>query len=358
MVGMKAGTLALIYILLWLGHRSIYIFFAGSIGAEALVMTALTVPLVRAGRIGLRGLDVKLFRAAACFGAPLVIYELANVILDSGDRFLVRRYLGGESLGYYSVAYNISGYVYQLVLVPLNLALVPMYMKLWTTKGPEKTVAFLSRGLDVFLLFGTGLLSVIIAIAQDLVVVLASGKYRGSGDLVSIVAAGLLIYATLAFVAAGLLIYKKTLTMVVQVACAAAVNLVLNVILLPMMGIRGAAIATLLGYALCILLLSRSSFRILPLRLDVPAMGWYLCAGTLSVLGSLRVDMGRPLANVVVRGIVTVIMYFGCLALTHQYVRNLAAGLMLRIGDGHLLSRRRWWGRLAAGRRETTGIDL
>src|SRR5262249_31016857 len=158
-------------------------------------------------------------------------------------------------------------------------------------------------------------------------VVLASSKYHSSGQVVSIVAAGLLIYATLAFVASGLLIYKKTLTLVVRVACAAAVNLTLNVILLPIMGIQGAAIATLLGYAFCILLLSHGSCRILPLQLDVSAMGWYLCAGALSVIASLRVEMARPLLNVVVRSVLALVVYFGCLALTNHRVRSLAIGL-------------------------------
>src|SRR5262249_60522243 len=140
----------------------------------------------RAGWIVPRRLDLRLFRMAVTYGAPLIVYELSSIILDSGDRFLVRRYLGAELLGQYSVAYNIAGYIYQLVLVPLNLAIVPMYMKLWTTKGPEKTVEFLSRGLDLFLLLAVGMLTAVLVTAQDVVIVLASDKYRDSANLVSI----------------------------------------------------------------------------------------------------------------------------------------------------------------------------
>jgi O-antigen/teichoic acid export membrane protein len=334
MMSIKAGTLAFIYMLLWLGHRNVYVFFAGAIGAEAAVVTALIVPLFRHGWVVPRRLDLGLFRTAACFGAPLIVYELANIILDSGDRFLVRRYLGGQLLGYYSVAYNIAGYTYQLVLVPLNLALVPMYMKLWTTKGAEETVKFLSRGLDLFLMLAVGLLCTITVTAQDIVIVLASGKYRGSAGLISIIAAGLLIYATLAFVAAGLLIYKKTFTMVLQITYAAAANLALNCLLLPVMGIRGAAIATLLGYALCILLLGRSSFRILPLRLQGARMARYVFAGAISVLAVLRLDLGRPLLNVMGRGLLSQAIYFAIIAVSDRRLREEASGLGRRLRKG------------------------
>jgi O-antigen/teichoic acid export membrane protein len=331
MISMKAGTLAMIYLLLWLGHRNVYVFFAGAIGAEALVVTFLIVPLFRNEYVTPRRIDLGLFRTAACFGAPMIVYELANIMLDSGDRFLVRRYLGVELLGYYSVAYNIAGYTYQLVLVPLNLALVPIYMKLWTTKGPEKTVEFLSRGLDLFFLLAAGLMCTIVVTAEDLVIVLASGKYRGSGNLVSIVAGGLLIYATLAFVAAGLLIYKKTLTMVLQVSYAAAANLVLNCLLLPIIGIKGAAIATLLGYGLCILLLGRSSFRILPLRLRYTRMVRYLFAGTVSSIVALRIDLGRPLLNVIARTVVSLVIYFAIILLADRHLRNEGVELLRSI---------------------------
>lgn len=310
MIGIKAGTLAVIYLLLWLGQRGVYVFFAGSIVAEGLVVGVLVAPLFRAGWISPRRFHFQFFRMAASFGAPLIVYELASIILDSGDRFLVRRWLGAEMLGRYSVAYNIAGYTYQLVLVPLNLALVPMYMKLWTTKGRDATIDFLSRGLDIFLLLAGGLMSAIVVTAPDVVVVLASRKYQGAGSLISIIAGGLLIYATLAFVAAGLLLEKKTLTMMAQVAYAAAANLLLNVILLPRMGIKGAAIATLAGYALCIFLLGRRSFQVLPLRLEYGRMARYLMAGLIAVIAAAGLDLGRPLLNAPVKAMVCITVYF------------------------------------------------
>lgn len=327
MICIKGGTLAVIYLLLWLGQRGVYVFFAGSIVAEGIVVGVLVAPLFRTGSISLRKFDFQFFRVAASFGAPLIIYELASIILDSGDRFLVGRWLGSEMLGQYSVAYNIAGYTYQLVLVPLNLALVPMYMKLWTTKGPEMTIEFLSRGLDLFLLLAGALMCTIIVTAPDVVVVLASRKYEGTGALISIIAGGLLIYATLAFVAAGLLLEKKTLVMMAQVAYAAAANLILNVILLPRMGIKGAAIATLIGYALCIFLLGRRSFRVLPLRLDFGRMGRYLIAGLVAVMAAARLNLGRPFLNVPMKGLVSVTVYFLIVFLGDPRIRTEARDL-------------------------------
>ena len=331
MISIKAGTLAFVYILIWFGHRGVYVFFAGAIGAEALVVAVLIFPLFRRGCLAPHFFNRQLFVMAASFGAPLVVYELSNIVLDSGDRVLVRQFLGGESLGRYSVAYNIAGYVYQLVLVPLNLALVPMYMKLWRIKGRQETIEFLSRGLDLFILLAAALMSTIIVTAEDAIVVLASEKYRGSGSLVSMIAAGLLIYAMLAFFAAGLLIFKKSFVMVRQVSYAAAANLALNCLLLPLMGVRGAALATLLGYVLCILLLARSSSPILPVRVEPRRLIRYLCAGSISVWVTSFLAMERPLPNLLCRCVINLVVYFAVLTLVDRSVRNEAIRLLERV---------------------------
>jgi O-antigen/teichoic acid export membrane protein len=325
MIGTRAGTLALICLLLWLGQRTIYVFFAGAIGAEAAMVIALSIPLFRRGLLSVRLVDFSFFRTAAVFGAPLIVYELGNIILDSGDRLLVRRYLGAELLGYYSVAYNMAWQVYQLVLIPLNLALVPLYMKLWSSRGRAKTVEFLSRGLDWFAMIAAGLLCIIAVTARDFVIVLASAKYREASGLISTIVAGMLIYATLAFVSAGLLIDKKTFTMVRQVAYAVAANLLLNCVLLPVIGLQGAAIATLLSYALCIFLLARASFRVLPLRVEAGRAVRYIIAGAVSAGLTSRIEFGNRFVDLVSKGLLSVVLYVGFLALIDRHFRQLLA---------------------------------
>src|SRR5262249_17036102 len=127
-VAMKAGTIAAVCLLLAFGGRSPRTYFAGAIAVEGATVALLTIWLLRRGLIGRAGIDWSLTRNALGFGAPLAVYELAGVVLDSGDRFLVRHYLGLQPLGLYSVAYGLSSYVNDVLIAPLNLALVPLYI--------------------------------------------------------------------------------------------------------------------------------------------------------------------------------------------------------------------------------------
>lgn len=79
---------------------------------------------------------------------------------------------------------------------------------------------------------------------------------------------GLLVYSLHMFVFPILAVQKKSMMLAMTFLYAAIANILMNLILLPIMGIDGAALATLLSYVLFLALLARAAFRYLPL--DIP----------------------------------------------------------------------------------------
>jgi O-antigen/teichoic acid export membrane protein len=330
-VAMKAGTIAAVCLLLAFGGRSPRTYFAGAIAVEGATVALLTIWLLRRGLIDRAGFNWSLTQKSLAFGAPLVAYELAGVVLDSGDRFLVRHYLGAQPLGLYSVAYGLSSYVNDVLIAPLNLALVPLYMRLWKNEGPARTREFLSAGLDLFLMVAVGVLAAACALSRDGILLLASSKYRGAEALMPMVVAGLLLYASNSFFSSGLWIHNQTMTMAKLLIWSAATNVGLNVLLLPRMGLQAAALATLISYALCTVLLCRASFRTLPLRVDGKAIAKYSLAAGASWAVASRIELGTPLMNLLARGATVMLVYGGLLCAIDKRVRAFAAGLVARL---------------------------
>ena len=327
-VTLKAATIAAVCILLPFFGGSPRTYFTGIIGVEGAAVAFLTVWLIRRGLIGWARFDWPLARKSVTFGVPLVAYELSSLVLDSGDRFLVRRYLGPQALGLYSVAYGLSSYVNEMLLVPLGLAMIPICMRLWNTEGPERTAEFLSTGLDLFLMAACGILAGVCTLSRDGVLLLASSRYSGAERIIPMLVGGLLLYTTYIFLSAGLLIQKETMTMARLLFWSAAANIALNVFLLPRIGLAAAAVSTLLSYALCILLLGRASFRVLPLRFFPKAFCKYLAgAGAAWALAS-RIDMGAPLPNILARGGTVILTYGGLMFLLDRRVRRQVAWLL------------------------------
>src|SRR5262249_14116312 len=149
----------------------------------------------RRGLLHWTSVDRSMLTAGLAFGAPLILQELAGAILDTGDRTLVRAYLGGDALGQYTVAYGLAGYVNTLMMGPLGLAILPIYMRIWRSEGKEKTVEFLSIGLDTFLMASAGIFALATVACRDAVDLLASAKYHAAAPLIPTLVAGMLIYS-------------------------------------------------------------------------------------------------------------------------------------------------------------------
>lgn len=330
-VAIKAATIAGVCVVIPLAGASARSFFLGAISVELLAAGTMAGLLLRRGVVRLGSFDWRFFSASLSFGAPLVVYEVATIALDSGDRVLVRHYLGGDALGRYSVAYGLSSYVNDLLIAPLNLALIPLYMKLWSRDGREKTVDFLSRGLDLFLLVAAGAFALAVAGARDAVTLLASAKYAGADRLIPLLVAGLLIYTTHVFLSAGLLIHRKTLTMAKRLVLAAALNIGLNCYLLPRIGLMAAAIATLASYLFCVLLLGQASARVLPLRVDWGALARYGLGCTVACLTVSMVQFANPFIDLFARCGLSLLSYAGTLALLDGRVRGLTAEVIDRM---------------------------
>jgi O-antigen/teichoic acid export membrane protein len=215
------------------------------------------------------------------------------------------------------------------LIAPLNLALLPIYLRLWRTDGPGKTAEFLSVGLDLFLMAAVLVLAVSTATAHDAVTLLASSKYSAVDGLIPIIIAGLLVYTTHLFFAAGLLIHKNTRVMALLLVVSAVLNMALNCILLPRYGLKMAAIATLISYLVCVILLARFSLTILPLHIEIRAVVRYALAGVSAWFVASRLSFEVQAVSLVIRGIVVLGVYAGLLFLFDRRLRAMA-GYVLR----------------------------
>jgi O-antigen/teichoic acid export membrane protein len=287
----------------------------------------LTVPMLRRGTLAISRFDTSSFVAMFSFGIPLVVNEVAYVFLDAADRALVQRYLGATELGMYAVAYGLASMIQGFLMTPLNLAVLPMYMRLWSAGEREKTINFLSTGLDLLILGSAGLFAVVSATAHDLVILSASSKYVGADELIPPIFAGLLIFTSYFFVNAGLMIGKKTARIAGVMAASAVVNIALNCALLPHMGLRGAALATVLSYAFCIGLMALVSFRELPLRIGWKHIAGYGIATAAALTGSALVHPKAALVSAVTKAAVSAAIYSTVLFLIDPRVRRMASVL-------------------------------
>lgn len=321
----------LLLALLW--RTDVLAFLWGTLFGEGLVVLAATFVLQRYRKVQISRLSWGLLKELMKFGAPLAACELAKIALDFSDRFLVQFYLGAKAVGYYAATYNIASYLQNALVVPLGLALQPIYMRLWTTQGETATINFLSKLMKNYVLLAGAVICTVTVCSADAITMLASSKYREAHRLLPLVITGLMIYGIHLFLNAGLFIHNRTGMVAVLVTLSCVLRIALNCALLPAIGVQGAAIATLVSYLGFVAGMAWVSNRYLPLRMPYVA-GLKTVACGAAVLGLVRFDVGGPFVNCLTRGAAAVLVYGSLMCVLEREIgQTILAGVRrLRCG--------------------------
>lgn len=321
----KTLVTAVICLLLFFWHKSVFAFFLGMVAVESAVLLQYWPFLVRRRLLSPKMVSPDFFRSAVVFSFPLMAAEISWVVLDAGDRFFVQRFLGAQALGFYAAAYGIATYWQEVLMAPLQLALFPICMKLWADKGLRDTQQFLSRSFDQFLMGAVALVCVAIVTSHDVVVVLASRKFQEAHSLLPYLVIGLVLSAVTIFFRPGLLIHNRACKIAAATVYACILNIGMNIILLPRIGIAGAAIATMVSYGAMVFFLAYESLKVLPFKLELAAFVRYAIAGAAVAWPVSRLALPTPLLSAVVKGGLIVVLYAAILWVADQRVRGLIA---------------------------------
>lgn len=276
-------------------------FFTGLLVAEGITTLVILWQLRRLVPWRLSAPQRELLRQLLLFGLPLVGFELTNILLAFGDRAVVRALVGEEALGHYSAAYNLGDTLQKFLMFPIALSVQPMYMRLWAEEGPEATADFLSKAASFFFLLSIPAVVGVTAVREPLLLLLAGQEYLDGANVLPLSFGGYMLYGGYAVLAAGLFLHKKTARTSVAALVAAAANLGLNLLLVPHMGILGAAVATAIAYTGLLVALCVMSFRLLPFALPWGALLRFSLISALMYASIAWIELGQPLWTLVAR---------------------------------------------------------
>jgi O-antigen/teichoic acid export membrane protein len=191
-------------------------------------------------------------RRALSLGAPMAAAALSMFVLNAGDRIVLQRMLGSAAVGRYQIAYTV-GSVGILMMAFLNQAWLPRILAVADADARWQLVAA-SRDRLLRLLVPSVIALVIVApIALELV---APERYTPRSLVVVVfwVAIAAFPVADCAASSRALLALRRPLPLALCTLVAAVANIVLNIALIPSLGLAGSALATAVAFSLQALL--------------------------------------------------------------------------------------------------------
>jgi O-antigen/teichoic acid export membrane protein len=222
-------------------------YFAGVAALQAVAALVALGSIAEARRLG----SLVDFRRSLAVGLPTIVHSLALYALAAGDRGVIERLEGLDAVGRFQVAYALGAIVLSL-LFAINFAWSPIVYgspeeRRWQVLAETREPLFGVAGLAV----------AVIAIGAPVgLAVAAPGSYSPEElvPVTSIVALSGIPMVLYLSHAHAIIWHGKTIALAFATPTAAALNIVLCLVLIPPLGLEGAALATVIGYCVLALL--------------------------------------------------------------------------------------------------------
>ncbi|MEM9739391.1 MAG: polysaccharide biosynthesis C-terminal domain-containing protein [Pseudomonadota bacterium] len=240
----------------------------GLLTARSVVAVREGIWLARAAKGGRASLHES--QAWFAYGAPVAAALVLDIVLSASDRFLIAAFLGEAAVGAYAAGYGVADKTVLMLCAWPAIAASPLLMARFEAAGAT------AAGKSAKALITTVLLTALPA-ATGLALVAQPLSEAMIGTALRDQAAAIIPWIAFAGLLNGLLVYvasepfqltRRTGLRAGLMLVPAILNIGLNLVLLPLLGMMGAVYATVISYGVGLVLLAAIGNRLV--QLDWP----------------------------------------------------------------------------------------
>jgi O-antigen/teichoic acid export membrane protein len=205
--------------------------------------------------------DRRLFREMNRFGMPLVPSALALWVIAFSDRFFIATFKGQTEVGHYSIGVRVASAIL-LLLVAFRTAWPAFAYSIEDDRQARRAYAFVLT----YVLYITCWASLALTLLSPWLVRLLTSRpeYLSGSKVVGPLAFAGAAWAAYTVVAIGVGRARRTQFNWVVTGVAAAVNVAMNLILVPRYGMIGAAVSALTAFTVMFALMTVHAQRVYP----------------------------------------------------------------------------------------------
>jgi len=212
-------------------------------------------------------------------GTPLVM-----AMFRMTDRWMIRRFVGLDAVGVYSVAQNITMPIYQMGMIVSNV-LMPNLSSLWSADKKDEAVKTMETGVKFTTLVLFSIALFVSAIKRPLISLLFRDEYLPAVGVINFALSFFILRSIHSVLGSYAGLIEKTIINFTGAGVTFISAVGFNALLTPRFGIKGAAISTalaaLIGLWTLLLLSARSGYKVPAVVLAMTFLPCILMLGVL-----------------------------------------------------------------------------
>ena len=275
-------------------------------------------------------LRLDISRNVLSFGIPLVFNSVSFWILQLSDRYLLSRLGSLAQTASYGVAYTLGGALNAVVLAPFILAWPVAMFAIAKRRDAPQIFQLVFRWFSMILLLAAFVLALVAVVLLNM---FFPSSYHSAASIIPIITVSSVLFGVYNIFSIGIGIRRKTWFAALVMALSALVNVGCNFLLIPLYGSMGAALSTLIAYALLAVTMYMVNQRMYPIPFEIGLFSVALLVGIAIYVGCNLLAQHQTLYGVCAVYIGSTLLYGACLALlgklpvrNRQHNRHLAEG--------------------------------
>ena len=188
------------------------------------------------------------FKDLIKYGYPLSLALISMWLLSLANRYLIGIFRGSEEVGLYSVSSSLSEKPLTMIFSVLMLAAYPIIISVWERNGKEETEKLLYQLSRYYFLICLPLVIIISILSKEIILILSTPKYEAGHIIIPFIASGIFFLGLSQYVAKGFELKKKTYITAIFMFSAGLINIILSIILIPIIGLIGAGLSSMVSY--------------------------------------------------------------------------------------------------------------
>ncbi|MGN6724747.1 MAG: oligosaccharide flippase family protein [Tepidisphaeraceae bacterium] len=199
-------------------------------------------------------IDRPLFRDIAPYGMPVSITVALAIVIYSSDRFLIAWMIGEDAAGIYAVACDFATQSLTLPMLAVSLAAFPLALRAYERHGVEAAREQMRDNGSAMMAVGVPCVAGLAVVAPAVCQIVLGERFRQAAlPIVPVIAFGCFLATFKAYhFDAAFQFAHKTIYQVFIVLGVAVLNIVANLLAIPLWGIYGSAGASVASYAVSI----------------------------------------------------------------------------------------------------------
>ncbi|MDB2446887.1 oligosaccharide flippase family protein, partial [Candidatus Pelagibacter bacterium] len=176
------------------------------------------------------------------FSLPLVPFIILMMIHNFIDRFLITHFLGLKSLAIYSAGFSIA-VVITFFHSTISFMLYPELSRKWASKNKTKIKYLMKKVVTAYLALTIPFLVFVGIAGNDVLLALTTSDYLISNQTLFLLSLNMGIFGLFQFAHYIVILDRGTLNAPILMTFITGINILLNLLLIPKIGILGAALS-------------------------------------------------------------------------------------------------------------------